>query len=105
VNVRSMTTAERLRISAALGHPALRAADALRVQLNEHGKAPASMWRAFLQALIDGAGETAMSTPVGMALQLAIVGKIQGERNENDDASERHQRRPGEGFPGNRRGI
>jgi hypothetical protein len=77
VNVRAMTAAERMSIGAALGRDVLQAADALRAQLNEHGKASAAMWRAFLQALMDGAGETAMSTPVGMAIQMAILSKIQ----------------------------
>lgn len=72
--IRDLTVAERMQIGSALGRPVLRAADALRVQLNEHSKAPASMWRAFLQALLDGAGD-AMSSPIGMALQLAIVGR------------------------------
>jgi hypothetical protein len=94
--IRDLTAAERMRIGAALGRPALRAADALRVQLNEHGKAPASMWRAFLRALMDGAGD-AMSSPIGMALQLAIVGKIQ-EREDDDDATARRPS-PRAGFP------
>ncbi len=96
-----MTAAQREHIRLALGRNVLRAADALRVQLNEHGKAPASMWRDFLQALHEGAGD-AMSSPLGMVMQLAIVGKIQGARNDTDDASER-RRSPGAGFPANRR--
>jgi hypothetical protein len=86
-----ITAAQRMTITRELGPGVMRAADALRVQLNEHGKADAALWRAFLQALMDGAGD-AMSSPLGMAIQLAIVGKIQGDRNANDDASERRSK-------------
>jgi len=82
----------------------LQAADALRAQLNEYGKADAALWRTFLRCLMDGAGETAMASPIGMALQLAIAGKIQGDRNAHDDASER-RRKPSGGFPGRTAGV
>ena len=71
-----ITPAQRMTITRELGPGVMRAADALRVQLNGHGKADATLWRAFLQALMDGAGD-AMSSPIGVTLQLAIVGKIQ----------------------------
>lgn len=45
-----------------------------------------------------------MSSPIGIAIQLAVAGKINsGDNYWNDVASERHRGRPGEGFPGNRR--
>jgi hypothetical protein len=92
----TITAAQRMTITRELGPGVMRAADALRVQLSEHGKANAALWRAFLQALMDGAGD-AMSSPIGMAIQLAIVGKIQGETN--GDTSECRSRKPSGGFP------
>ena len=76
--VRELTAAERMRIGAALGRPALRPAEALCAELNQHGRARAESWRAFLRALHEGAGEAVMSSPLGLAVQLAIVGRIQG---------------------------
>lgn len=96
--IREMTAAERTRIMRLLGRPVIETADALRVQLNNAGHAPAGLWRNFLQSLMDGAGE-AMETPVGVALQLAIVGKIQGDRND-DRTSEPCRAKPSGGFPG-----
>jgi len=101
--IRDLTAAERMNITRLLGRPVIETADALRVQLNNAGTAPAWMWRAFLQTLMEGAGD-AMSSPIGITIQSAIVGKINsGDNYGNDDASERHRGRPDEGFPGNRR--
>ncbi len=97
MNVWAMTVAERARVTSALGRDVLRAADALSVQLNHHGQASADQWRAFLQALMDGGGD-AMSSPLGFAIQMAILGKIQGETNGNNDTSECRSRKPGGGF-------
>jgi hypothetical protein len=40
--------------------------------------------------------ETIMNSPLGLAIQMAILGKIQGATNGNNDASER-RRIPSEG--------
>jgi hypothetical protein len=102
--VRPASAAERMNIGRVLGHDVLKAADAIQAELTTYGKARAASWRTLLQALMDGAGD-AMSSPVGMSIQLAILGKIQGAKDANDDgASERQSGRPGAGFPGNRRG-
>jgi hypothetical protein len=96
--IREMTAVERMRVVSALGHETLRAADALRVQLNTYGKAPAAMWRKFLRALMEGAGATVMSSPLGLAIQLAIIGTIQGATNGNEDQGASSRSR-GSGFP------
>jgi hypothetical protein len=89
-----ITAAQRMTITRALGRDVMRAADALHSQINEHGKADAALWQAFLQALHEGAGDEVMGSPLGMAVQMAILGRIYG----NDDASERRRSR-GSGFP------
>lgn len=99
--IRDLTAAERMNIARLLGRPVIETADALRVRLNNAGEAPAWMWRAFLQALMEGAGD-AMSSPIGIAIQLAIVGKINsGETNAND-TSECRNGKPSGGFPSKR---
>ena len=91
----TITAAQRMTITRALGPGVMRAADALHLQLSTWGKADARLWRNFLQESMDGGGETAMSTPIGMAVQMAILGRIQ---NATDDTSECRPK-PGGGFP------
>ena len=78
-----------------LGPAVLKKADEIQFLLNTYQKADATEWRDLLQALFDGAGEEAMSSPLGMAIQTAIQGRIQ---NDNG-ASVPRQRRPRGGFP------
>ena len=48
--------------------------------------------------VVIGAGEAVMSSPLGLAIQLAIIGRIQGGRNENEDQGASSTSR-GSGFP------
>ncbi len=89
-----MTAAQREQIRLALGRDTLRIAQELQFCLNTYGRADTSKWREFLEALHQGAGDEAMSSPVGLALQLAILGRIQGEQNDGASLPRR-----GGGFP------
>jgi hypothetical protein len=75
----------------------MRAADALQFHLSTYQKAPAALWREFLQALHEGAGDEVMNSALGLAVRMAILGRIQ-----NDDASERRHAGRGSGFPNRR---
>ena len=77
-----MTAAQREQIKLALGRDVLRIAEEIQFCLNTYGKCDAAKWREFLQALFEGAGDEAMSSPAGLVLQLAILGKIRGEQME-----------------------
>ena len=72
---RSLTAAERMRIGSALGRDVLKVADALQLELSAPSHAPVASC-ALLRAPTDGAGSDAMSSPLGMAVQLAVLGKI-----------------------------
>ena len=98
--MRALTASERMTVARALGRNVLKLADQIFLNFQKDGTAPSWLFREFLQALHDGAGDTAMSSPVGLILQTAILGKI-GDKNGNDDASER-RRSPGGGFPSRR---
>lgn len=88
----------RMQVQTALGREALRIADRIHAQLEQYGHADASDWRALLEELYRTAGD-ALQSPIGMLIQMAILGRIRGDRNEQDDASERRPS-PGAGFPG-----
>lgn len=90
-----ITAAQRMTITRALGPAVMRAADALHSQLSTWGKADARLWRSFLQALHEGVGDEVMNSPLGLAVQMAILGRM---KNGNDDAGERRPK-PGGGFP------
>jgi hypothetical protein len=94
-----ITAAQRMMITKALGPAVMRAAEALHSQLSTWGKADAALWRNFLQALHEGAGDEVMNSPLGLTMQLAILGKIQGD----SDASLQRSAGRGSGFPKHRR--
>lgn len=95
-----MTAAMRLQIQTALGRDVVKAAEQIQFCLNTYQKADAALWRTFLQALHEGAGETVMFSPLGMVMQLAILGRIQ---NGNDGAAlPRRKPTAGSGFPNKR---
>jgi hypothetical protein len=85
---------QRMTISEELGPRVMQAVDALQFHLSSYGKADAALWRTFLQALHEGAGDEVMNSPLGLAMQMAILGRIE---NAND-ASDRAVRKPGLGF-------
>ena len=92
-----MTAAQRLSIQTALGRDVLQLAEEIQFCLNTYRKCDAALWRRFLEALLKGAGD-AMESPIGLTLQLAILGKIQGEQNDGASLPRR-----GGGFPSNGR--
>lgn len=79
-----MTAAQRMLIGKALGPGVLQAAEQIQFCLNTYGKADAALWRDFLQKLWNGAGDEVMNSPLGLAMQIAIQGRIQGDNNGND---------------------
>ena len=93
-----VTAAQREQIKLALGRDVLKVAEEVQSCLSTYGKCDAALWRRFLETLWKGAGDEAMGSPVGLAIQMAILGRINDGRN--DDASER-RRKPGGGFPRN----
>jgi hypothetical protein len=94
-----ITAAQRIMISTALGPGVMQAVNEIQYNLQSYGRADAKLWRDLLQVLHDGAGD-AIESPLGMALQMAIHGKI-GDPNGNGDAS-LQRRKPGSGFPDRR---
>jgi hypothetical protein len=97
-DIRPINAAELSRISISLGPRVTSAALALHRELSESGKASANAWRVFLTALHEGAGEEVMTSPLGLAVQMAILGKIEESKNGND-ANVRQQSSRGAGFP------
>jgi len=91
-----MTAAQRMLIGQALGRDVLSAAETLNFHLNAYGKADASLWRELLEKLFEGAGDELMGSPLGLTIQIAILGKIQGD----SDASVQRRAGRGSGFPG-----
>jgi len=73
--------------------------NALLFHLSTYGRADAALWRDFLQALLDGAGDEVMNSPLGLAVQMAILGRIQGDSNGNGRAGLPSR---GWGFPSKR---
>jgi hypothetical protein len=94
-----VTAAQRMMISTALGPGVMQAVDLIQFHLNTYGKTDGKLWRDLLQALHDGAGDEAMGSPLGLALQMAIHGRIQ---NGNDDSASERRPKPGGGFPNRR---
>jgi hypothetical protein len=95
-----MTAAQRLSIQTALGRDVLQLAEEIQFCLNTYRKCDAALWRRFLEALLKGAGGEVMGSPLGLTMQLAILGRIQ---NATNDANERRTKSPGGGFPNSRR--
>jgi hypothetical protein len=93
-----VTAAQRLSIQTALGRDVLQLAEEIQFCLNTYRKCDAALWRRFLEALLKGAGD-AMESPIGLTLQLAILGKIQGD----SDASLQRSAGRGSGFPNSKR--
>ena len=75
------------------------AALSLALELNQMGKDSANAWHIFLEAHHEGAGETVMSSPLGLAVQIRIIGTIEGDRNGNDASARRQKSSRGAGFP------
>jgi hypothetical protein len=94
-----MSPAQREQIKLALGRDVLSVAQEIQFCLNTYGKADAALWRRFLEALHKSAGDEVMNSPLGLTIQMAILGRIQ---NGNDGASE-PRRKPSGGFPGSGR--
>ncbi len=91
---------ELSRISMSLGPRVTSAALALASELNETGKASSNAWRIFLTALHEGAGEEVMTSALGLAVRMAILGRIDGDTENGNDASVRRQQSSrGAGFP------
>jgi hypothetical protein len=95
-----MTAEERMTVGV-LGRGVLKAADALQAEIAANGTAGPGLWRNFLQALFDGAGDLVMGSPLGLAIQIAVSGKIR-EGETHDDANERRRSQSAD-FTGNRR--
>jgi hypothetical protein len=89
-----MTAAQRLTIQTSLGRDVVRIAEEIHFLLNSYGKCDAAKWREFLAALHEGGGD-AMNSPIGLTLQLAILGRIKGD----SDASLQRSAGRGSGFP------
>jgi hypothetical protein len=85
-------------IGQTLGRDVLAAAETIQFHLCSYGKCDAALWRDFLQKLHKGAGDEVMGSPLGMALQMAIHGRILGD--PNGDASVQRRAGRGSGFPG-----
>jgi hypothetical protein len=87
-------------VSIALGPRVTSAALAVARELAETGKASSNAWRIFLQALWEH--EEVMNSPLGLAVQMAILGRINGDNengNGNDASARRQQSSRGAGFP------
>jgi hypothetical protein len=94
-----MSPAQREQIKLALGRDVLSVAQEIHFCLNSYGKADADLWRKFLEALHKSAGDEVMNAPLGLTIQLAILGRIQGEQYDGASLPRR-----GGGFPSNPRG-
>ena len=98
--MRALAASERITVARSLGSDVVKLADEICRSFQKDGTAPGWLLREFLQALHDRAGE-AMGSNIGIALQMAVLGKIQGVTNGNDDADAR-RRKPYGGFTGRR---
>jgi len=82
-----MTAAQRMLMGTALGRDVLSASETIQFHLNTYGRCDVRLWKDFLEKLHKGAGDEVMGSPLGLATQLAILGRIQGDSNGKDDAS------------------
>jgi hypothetical protein len=100
MNPHPLDAGELAQVCIALGPRVTSAALAVARELRETGRASSNAWRIFLEALHEGAGETAMNSPIGLAIQMAILGRINGDNENGNDASVRRQQSSrGAGFP------